>query len=59
MRCHKHTHSSTSESILKCEETSSASIKLPENPARDTVTSLKKLEMYSFEIESDTHLVYL
>lgn len=46
-------------SNLKCEETASARMKLPENPAGDTVTCLKKLEMYSFEIESDTHLVYL
>ena len=59
MRCHKYAHSLTSKSNLKCEETSSASTELPENPARDTVTSLKKLEMYSSEIESDTHLVYL
>lgn len=55
----EHAHSLASKSNLQREETSSASIKLPENAARDTVTSLKKLEMCSLETESDTQLVYL
>lgn len=59
MCCNKHTHSLTSKPTLECEETSSARIKLAENHARDTITSLKKLGMYSFETESDTHLSYL
>lgn len=60
MDCNKHAHPLTSKSNHKCDhQTSSASLKLSEIPARDTVTSLKKLGVYSFEIESDTHLVYL
>lgn len=49
-----------SKSNHKCDhQTSPASLKHPEIPARDTVTSPKKLEVYSFETESDTHVVYL